>query len=87
MVARKKDEGKRWGIWDGHIHTAIFKMDNQLYSTGNSAQYYVAAWMRGGLGGNGYMYVYGWVPSLFIWNYQSIDKQLYPQYKKIEFKK
>ena len=58
MVARKKDEGKRWGIWDGHVHTAIFKMDNQLYSTGNSAQYYVAAWMRGGLGENGYMYVY-----------------------------
>jgi len=18
-----------WGIWDGHIHTAVFKMDNQ----------------------------------------------------------
>ena len=18
-----------WGVWDGHVHTAIFKMDNQ----------------------------------------------------------
>ena len=27
-----------------------------LYSTGNSAQYYVAMWMEEGFGGNGYMY-------------------------------
>ena len=46
------------GIWDGHIHNAIFKMDNQLYSTGNSAQYYVAAWLRGGFGENGYMHMH-----------------------------
>ena len=42
------------GVWDGHVHTAIFKMDNQqgpMYSTGNSAQYYVAAWMGGEFGG------------------------------------
>ena len=32
-----------------------------LYSTWNSAQCYVAAWMVGGLGGNGYIYMYGWV--------------------------
>ena len=30
-----------------------------LYSTGNFAQCYVAAWMEGSLGENGYMYVYG----------------------------
>ena len=30
-----------------------------LYSTGNSAQYYVAAWMGEGFGENGYMYTYG----------------------------
>ena len=30
-----------------------------LYSTGNSAQCYVAAWMGGGLGENGYVYMYG----------------------------
>ena len=32
------------GVWDGHVHGAIFKMDNQqLYSTGNSTQYSVTA--------------------------------------------
>ena len=39
------------GVWDGHVHTAVFKMDNQqgppIYSTGNSAQCYVAAWTGG----------------------------------------
>ena len=30
-----------------------------LYSTWNSAQGYVAAWMEGTLGENGYMYMYG----------------------------
>ena len=30
-----------------------------LYSTGNSAQCYVAAWMGGDFGGEGYMYMYG----------------------------
>ena len=30
-----------------------------LYSTWNSAQYYVAAWMGGESGDNGYMYMYG----------------------------
>ena len=42
--------------------TAIFKMDNEdvlLYSTGNSAQCYVAAWMGVECGENGYMYMYG----------------------------
>ena len=31
----------------GHIHTAIFKIDNQqgLYSIWNSAQCYMAIWM------------------------------------------
>ena len=30
-----------------------------LYSTGNSAQCYLEAWMRRNLGENGYMYMYG----------------------------
>ena len=30
-----------------------------LYSTGNSAQCYVAAWMGGEFGEKGYMYMYG----------------------------
>ena len=48
------------GVWDGHVHTAIFKMDNQqglLCSTWNSAQCYVAAWMVGGFGGE-WIHVY-----------------------------
>ena len=28
--------------------------------------------MVGGLGENGYMYMHGWVPLLFIWNYYNI---------------
>ena len=30
-----------------------------LYSTGNSAQCYVAAWMGGEFGENGFVYMYG----------------------------
>ena len=29
------------------------------YSTGNAVQCYVAAWMEGDFGENGYMYMYG----------------------------
>ena len=32
---------------------------NLLYSTGNSAQCSVPAWMEGALGENGYTYMYG----------------------------
>ena len=53
MVAGMGGDGKKrgrdcWGVWNGHVHTAIFKMDNQkylLYSMWKSAQCYVAAWM------------------------------------------
>ena len=34
-----------------------------LYSAGNVAECYVAAWMGGELGESGYMDMYGWVPS------------------------
>ena len=36
------------------VHVAIFKMDirDLLYSTGNSAQCYEAAWMAGEFGGD-----------------------------------
>ena len=37
-------------------------------------------WERG-LGENGYMYMYGWVPSLHTWNYSNIVNQLYPSRK------
>ena len=57
--------GKRdsQGVWDGHVHTAIFKMDDHkdlLYSTWNSAQSYVAAQMEGEFGEE-WMHVYGWL--------------------------
>ena len=39
---------------------------DRLFSTWNSAQCYVVAWMGAGFGENGYMHMYGWVPSLFI---------------------
>ena len=59
----EKDEGRdSQGVWDGHVHTAIFKMNNQqrpTIQTQNSAQCYVAGWMGGCLGENGYMYMYG----------------------------
>ena len=38
-------ERERLGVWDGHVHTAIFKINNQkrptVYSTGNSTKYSV----------------------------------------------
>ena len=50
------------GVWDGHVCTAVLKMDDQQvlhYSTGNSAQWYVVAWMGGDFAGNEYMYMSG----------------------------
>ena len=48
-----------------------------LYSTWNSAQCYVGAWMEGEFGGEWYMCTYGWVPWLFTWNYHNIVNRLY----------
>lgn len=33
MVAGAKDQGKRQGVWRGHVHIAIFKMDSQQEPT------------------------------------------------------
>ena len=36
------------GVWDQHVHTTVSEMDKNkepLYSTGNSAQCYMAAWI------------------------------------------
>ena len=68
----RKGRSDSLGVLDWHVHTAVFKMNNKdlLYSTGNSA--YVAAWMGGELGENGYMYMYGWVTLLSTWNYHNI---------------
>ena len=53
-----QEDGRRTscGVWSGHVHTVIFKMNNQqgpTYNTWNSAQCYVAAWMEGEFGGEG----------------------------------
>ena len=37
---------------------------------------------EGSLGENGYMYMYGWAPSLFTWNYHNIVSQLHPKQNK-----
>ena len=42
------------------------------YSSGNPAQCMWLPGWEGSLGENGYMYMNGWVPSLFPWNYQNI---------------
>lgn len=52
-----------------------------LYSRGNSAQCYMAAWIGGGLRESGYMYMYGWVHLMSTWNYHRIG------YSSIENKK
>ena len=36
---------------------------------------------KGRLGEDGYMYMYGWVPWLFTWNYHNIVNWLYPNTK------
>ena len=42
--------------------------------------------LEGGLGENGYMYIYGWVPSLFTWNYNNIVNWLYTNTKEKIYK-
>ena len=49
--------------WDGHVHPALFEMDNQQGHTmlqGNSAQCHVATW-RGGDLGEEWIHVYVWL--------------------------
>ena len=68
--------GNHLEVRNGHIHTVIFKMDNQEGSTCVAHETLLnAVWKprwEGSLGENGHMYIYGWVPSLFTWNYHSI---------------
>ena len=53
------------GLWDGHVHTAIFKTEptRNYCIAHNSAQCYVATWMGGEFGGE-WIHVYVW-PSPF----------------------
>ena len=50
------------------------------YSTRNSAQRRVAAWMGGEFGGNGSMHMYGCIPSLFTCNYHNVVNRLSVQF-------
>ena len=58
-----QNRGKRQGVWDGHVHTAIFKMDSQQGSTVEHRE--LCSMSCGGLDGewslgqNGYMCMYG----------------------------
>ena len=44
------------------LHLRWLTNKNLLYSTGNSVQCYVEAWIRGSLGEKGYIYMYGCCP-------------------------
>ena len=62
------------GVWDPHVYTAIFKMDNlhrELCSTLCGSLDGRGVW-----GENGYMYMYGWVPLLCTRNYHNIVDRL-----------
>ena len=79
-----------WGervVWDGHVHTALFKMDNQQESTAQNMELLLnvmgqPGWERA-LAENGYMCMYpvplyGSVPLLFTWNYDNFASWLCP---------
>ena len=63
MVARRIEMGggivRKFGI-DMYTLLYLKQITNKvlLYSTGNSAHWYVAAWMERSLRENGYMYMY-----------------------------
>ena len=92
LLTKQKETHRRreqtYGCWEeGTVRESDIDMYTLLYlkwitnkdlpySTWNSAQCYVAAWMGGGMGENGYMDMNDWVPSLFAWNYHNIVNQL-----------
>ena len=45
---------------------------DQLYTTWNLLNVLWQPGWDGSLGDNGYMYMYGWVPLLFTWNYHNV---------------
>ena len=73
MGARGQGRVREFGV-DMYIliHFKWITNKDLLYSTGNSAQCYVAAGMGGELGENVYVYMYGWVPLLFTRNCRNI---------------
>ena len=61
MVVGEKNGGRDSSEFGIDIYTLLYLKQitnkNLLYSTGNSAQCYVAAWMGESLRENGYMYM------------------------------
>ena len=58
-----------YGVWDGHLHTAIFKMDNQQSPTVQHMELCSTQPGReGSLGGKRYTCMYDWVPVKFTWD-------------------
>ena len=59
----REKEGKRQGVWDPHVHTALFKTANQLDPTAQHRE--LCSVLGGSLGWegslekNGYMCMYG----------------------------
>ena len=50
------------GVWDQHVHPAVFIIDNQqrlLYTQGTLLNVMWQPGWEGSLGENGYMYMYG----------------------------
>ena len=58
------------------LHSKWITSKDLLYSTGNSARCYVAAWMEGEFGG-GWLHVYVWLsPFAVHWNHHNIVNRL-----------
>ena len=67
LKKKKKQDRERdsQGVWDRHVHTAIFKMDNQQGPTVQHRVLSNVMWQNGwegSLGENGYTYVCTVVP-------------------------
>ena len=76
MVAGGKNGGRdSYGVWDGHVHSAIFKTGNQQGPTVQPRGLCSVMWQpgwEGALGENEHTCTYGRVPLLFTWNYHNI---------------
>ena len=56
------------GVWDGHVHTAVFKMDNQQGPPATQGALLNVTWQPGWEGefGGEWIHVCGWLnPSAF----------------------
>ena len=80
MVTRGKEWGKgivkEFGV-DMYLLLCLKWVTNYCMAQGPLL---IVMWQpgwEGGLGENGYMYVYSWVPLLYPWNYHSIANQLW----------